>query len=432
MELAAWSNDMKRVELVVRVDRNKCEQFGGMSVWDKLKSGDYPDVSMGSKVPWDRCSICTDLPLYQEALDTFEPSRHKHPGIAVLDFHKALKEKNGIGIRGISVTRADYCEHMLHSANKILPDGRKVFVYNDFPRFFDISFVFIGADRTAKVMVFIVRAGQQFTVPSSVAAAKMGLDDHNVPDPGVKTASVEDAFLERYFLKQSEDKKGEIEKDVVPSQFAGKAIPVLTKSEPDLSEDMLSALSSVPLPSALATTSGLGMVLKPDEFSQVLEGGKDAEPAENISFGAEDFNPALARMLLPALSMRSALGPYIERRVVVVSGSTPQTEKRASSLSSTRLRKIGSVYNSYRHSLMNTVASAQDLLGKTAKSSEVELRKLAEAPAEELFTPLAFRYLKSAFMEDMPFADTKTAMVESKGTASVERGLPSRNTWMGN
>lgn len=55
------------------------------------------------------------------------------------------------------------CEHMrpppekrgVYGPNKILPDGRRVYVINTLPRFFDISFVFIGADKTAKVMAKI-------------------------------------------------------------------------------------------------------------------------------------------------------------------------------------------------------------------------------------------------------------------------------------
>src|SRR3972149_676706 len=47
VELALWNDLMKRVELVVRVDLDKCQNFGGVPVWDKLKSGQFPDVSMG-------------------------------------------------------------------------------------------------------------------------------------------------------------------------------------------------------------------------------------------------------------------------------------------------------------------------------------------------------------------------------------------------
>jgi hypothetical protein len=44
----------------------------------------------------------------------------------------------------------------------ILPDGRQVGVRNDHPRLFDLSFVFIGADRTAKVMAKLASGGHTY------------------------------------------------------------------------------------------------------------------------------------------------------------------------------------------------------------------------------------------------------------------------------
>src|SRR3989304_2345350 len=69
VELAAWNPDMRRVELVTRVDKDKCLQFGGEGAWDKLKRGAFPDVSMGTKVPFDTCSICLDWNMYRGALE---------------------------------------------------------------------------------------------------------------------------------------------------------------------------------------------------------------------------------------------------------------------------------------------------------------------------------------------------------------------------
>ena len=51
---------------------------------------------------------------------------------------------------------------MKEMPGKILPDGRKVFVYNHYPRFFDISFVFIGADRTSFVLEKIASGAGAF------------------------------------------------------------------------------------------------------------------------------------------------------------------------------------------------------------------------------------------------------------------------------
>ncbi len=112
VELATWNPQMHRVELVVYLDRALCAQFDATDVINRIDNGEYPDVSMGCKVPYDVCTIC----------------EHK------------------------SKTPEDYCQHASMMMNKILPDGRKVAVRNDFPKFFDISFVFIGADKTAKTM----------------------------------------------------------------------------------------------------------------------------------------------------------------------------------------------------------------------------------------------------------------------------------------
>ena len=70
-----------------------------------------------------------------------------------------LAEHKKKPIRGISVTRNDYCQHLRFEINKIYPDGKKVRMMNYHPKFFDISHVFIGADKTSKVMAKL--AGEQ-------------------------------------------------------------------------------------------------------------------------------------------------------------------------------------------------------------------------------------------------------------------------------
>lgn len=121
VELATWNPTMHRVELVVYLDRALCMQFDALDIIERIERGEFPDVSMGCKVPYDICTICEN------------PSK----------------------------TRNDYCQHALTMMNKILPDGRKVAVRNDYPKFFDISFVFIGADKTAKVMAKLAQKGNQ-------------------------------------------------------------------------------------------------------------------------------------------------------------------------------------------------------------------------------------------------------------------------------
>jgi mannose-6-phosphate isomerase-like protein (cupin superfamily) len=133
IELAVWNSKMHRVELVVYLDRELCKKFDAYDLIERIEHGEFPDVSMGTKVPFDVCEIC----------------QHK------------------------SKTTKDYCEHARTMLNKILPDGRKVAVRNDYPKFFDISFVFIGADKTAKVMAKLAHKGSQVCMGSVCIAQPM-------------------------------------------------------------------------------------------------------------------------------------------------------------------------------------------------------------------------------------------------------------------
>jgi hypothetical protein len=70
-----------------------------------------------------------------------------------------------------SKTRNDYCACVKQiGMGRVLDDGRRIGVYNYHPRFFDISFVFIGADKTAKVMC---KLASGIVVPQSVADAEL-------------------------------------------------------------------------------------------------------------------------------------------------------------------------------------------------------------------------------------------------------------------
>lgn len=397
VELAAWNDVMKRVELVVRVDYSKCLLFGGTPVWDKLTAGQFPDVSMGSKVPFDTSSITLDWDKYNKAKATYDPKKHRSPGQAILEFHK--KDP----IKGLSITRDDYDDYCLKQMNKILPDGRKVFVYNDFPRFFDISFVFIGADRTAKVMVYIARNGSLESEPSAKVASVLGYTDE-----WEKAAAVKDA----------KDKSAEMDKEVLSIPEAAKAIPLMTKNEPDLPKDMLNALSSVPLDKALSTVSGLGMVLRPREFQRIIlirSGNSDLADdldSKNQTFPKTDestpsgmspdlFMPGLARLLLPLFMDRTALAPAIEHRVTIIASKSSDDDSEPSSHPSDLLRKIGAAYNGYREKVLDIVPHSQNLIQKTATAREYDLVKVASANPEVVFTPLSFMYLCDAFKNEI-------------------------------
>lgn len=441
VEMAVWNDRMKRVELVCRIDYDKCLKFGGMAVWDKLKEGQFPDVSMGSKVCYDLSSITLDRELYQEALATFDPKKHAYPGLAALEFHKKLKAKDGKGIPGLSITRKDYDEWTRNHMNRILPDGRKVWVYNPYPRFFDISFVFIGADRTAKTMYFFIRHGDDRYVPSEEAGEKIASasgiwmpDEPEFIDPFAKVASVHDSVLEQMLGKDAADKKAELKKEIP----ADVAVPLLEKSDKDLPEDAIRALSSVSEGKALGTTSAMGIVLKPKEFQRITlirlgkknladklecEGKVFPKVEEATDLEGAGFLPALAKLLMPLLESRSAFGPFTTTRIVL---SKNNDDTEPTSHSSPELRKIGAAYNGYRQALMDMVATTQDVL-PSAAPADATVAKLASAPVEEVFTHVTFAYFKEAHMPRI--AETHEGVLnQTTKTASVKRATPSQYT----
>jgi hypothetical protein len=408
VELASWNPHMHRVELVVRLDKDRCLAFDGQSTWDKLKAGHYSDVSMGTRVPFDTCSACLDVPLYKEAWSTFDPARHKSPGEAILEFHKRRKARDGLGIRGLSITRSDYCPHARTEMNRIYPDGRKVYVDNDFPRFFDISFVFIGADKIAKVMLKIADSGKRVFVSGAELAEKLGMWE----EPGLEKAAA--------LTVTAKQKSGEIVKEVVPNQLAGKAVPLMCQNEPDLPVD---ELARQPLDKALATTAGLGMVLKPREFQQLVLKALGAgelsdhldqqgqlfpatDESEAVDMPPDRFSAALARTLLPFLQDRSALGPIIERRVIILSAQPSKEAAVKTSHPSPLLRKISAAYNGYRRQLMEHVAGTQQMIEKMAGDRDRDLKGLVALPPEQLFTSLSAQYLKCAFLNEIPAGDS--------------------------
>lgn len=145
---AFYDHRMHRVVLVSELVRDMCESLNALDIYERIERGEFPDSSMGAKVPYDECSICGN------------------------------KARNP----------AEYCRHVnnqdpLFGMNKILADGRKCGVYNHHPRFFDDSFVFVGAERSAKVMSLVndrVKGSNKYTQKI-----------YPFQPPGAKLASVE-------------------------------------------------------------------------------------------------------------------------------------------------------------------------------------------------------------------------------------------------
>jgi hypothetical protein len=115
---------------VVELEREELDE--PVEVFNFEVDQDESYIAQGIAV--HNCSICTDW------------SR------ITGNFRRDLAEHKKKAIRGLSVTTRDYCQHLMFERGRIYPDGRKVFMWNLHPRFFDLSVVFIGADKTSYVL----------------------------------------------------------------------------------------------------------------------------------------------------------------------------------------------------------------------------------------------------------------------------------------
>jgi hypothetical protein len=383
------------------------------------------------KVPYDLCSITTDWELYRKALATYDPKVHRHPGVAALIYHKTVKP-----IRGLSVTRDDYSSYAKNRMNEILPDGRKVFVYNPFPRFFDISFVFIGAEKTSKMMAKLASRAM-VVVPSSYAAEQCGYRDCDFEQSrthkefsGVEKVagsfSLRQKLQEIREKKASQQKRAEITKDIVPSQFMNKAVPLLEKSEPGLSNDTLDRMGEYPLREALSTPTMMGITLKPREFQRITLvrlGKKDLaddldrrgevfghsdEVDKSVSMGGEFISKVLASLLKDSVSERSAFGPPLRRRMIRITISQmPEAEPEPREVQDELLDKVSAAYNGYRELAIEKIASLSEELnrfpdvqaeiyGVDLEDVFVEKTKLAKIDPSLLLGAVPATYLASA------------------------------------
>lgn len=70
--LAVYNTAMRRVELILRIDRAKALKAGHTDVIDKLDNGETVQVSMAVLVPYDLCSSCGNISRDPNGLDSCE------------------------------------------------------------------------------------------------------------------------------------------------------------------------------------------------------------------------------------------------------------------------------------------------------------------------------------------------------------------------
>ena len=288
-----WNANMDRVELIVEVySANK-------DIIEQIENGEVA-VSMGCKIARDRCSICGNL-----------RGQGNPPCVHV---QKHLKE-----IADESTAK----KWSLETGKVILP-GAQVKTYNDTPRFFDISIVYVGADRTAFILGKVA-SDRGMLVPSFAVPESLGLDD---------------AWFEKIAYgitsKTAMDKEIDGSKEKIDGKILGKlkeslnnACDVVYDEEESIPHSLLDSISSTFDPrKVISTLMSLGIVPKPQEFQRIvliamkkpeeaaLFGDTDVVTSASAglkikpemadeTFGEQHFSPELAEMLSRLIPKRS-------------------------------------------------------------------------------------------------------------------------------
>lgn len=363
--LSLLNHKMKRVELIVRLDRVKAKLEGHDGIITRIDAGEFPDVSMGCKVPYDVCSKC----------------------------HNQSK------------TRDDYCEHMrppehlrgIYGPNKILQDGSKIYVINLHPRFFDISFVFIGADKTAKVMAKIASKGNMICMGDVCTVPRISSEVYEltsggilVPESMAKTASVKepcctscgdfDKISSAFQVKTSAKKKlSEIIKQVPAGTFAMRKLKVMESSEPTISTPYLDSMAlGSSLPEILGSALLAGIIFKPEEFQRlVLRKMAEDEIADRLFAKKEVFKQSKdyekvaldfssPTSMLPFLSSviekRAAFGKHFDLRVATSPEDVKIPLPTQTAVEHPLLDKVAAAYNGYRREVLLKLSQAVEVI----------------------------------------------------------------------
>ena len=306
-----WNPILHRVELIVGINRVKAKDMV-----DSLEKGDPVGVSMGCRVPYDVCSICGN-----KAATRKQYCNH-------------LKENM------LSITTPEQARLWSTQTGTKVVAGTQVCAINTRPKFFDISKVYVGADRTAFVL------GK---------AAKTGMINYSADM--AEAEGVTDEMIEKLshigkmsFIK----KKSDIDKEVGsfgPNETDGAVIPCKDVSvvrraldekmmnairvEPTIPNSQLDTFArAMPLNVIMSTMLGMGIQPKPREFQRIvlIRSGEsriadeldkqkivfdhtDDSNVEDIDVSNANFNDLLSKALVQYLTSRSSAPGLIEQRI---------------------------------------------------------------------------------------------------------------------
>jgi hypothetical protein len=295
---AFWNDTMKRVELLLDVDDAKTPNIA-----ERIKSGEFPAVSMGTRVPWDVCNICLNH----------------------------------------APTRAQYCDHLRFQMRDVV-NGVKVAALNPSCKFFDISWVVRPADPNAFMLKKV--ADEMYEIKYSGAAAGEYLDEMEER----KLAAHKIAVIDKVVQGIPVDAKSN-NIDPMHLQNVCKMQPTamsMSQGLPELPDSILRQLaSSCSLPDIFTSTLAMGMPLCTREVVKItiyrqmpgapnMDGVADAAVSArqpmmdlfqehpqmldssegNLDIDQCHLNPKVAEIIGTGMEKRSGIYEYLKRKYV--------------------------------------------------------------------------------------------------------------------
>ena len=295
-----WNPSMHRVELLVDLEDAKAPDLA-----ERIAAGEFPPVSMGTRVKYDVCSICGNR----------------------------------------APTRAQYCDHLKFQMRDVI-EGKKVAALNPSPKFFDISWVFRPADATAFMLKKVAENTQYEVISGARAGEYIDRMDHQ------KAAAHKLAVINKVVQGIPVDAKTE---KMDPTELGAiqQMRPLALeagKNTPDFPEEFLQDLSKHPLPKIFSSLSAAGLIRLstpevtkivmyknyptgsvPEElldktvgaqqgilelfedFPQILDQLKSSGALSSLD---SDIDSEIVKSAAPYIEKRSGMGQYLNRRFV--------------------------------------------------------------------------------------------------------------------
>lgn len=297
-----WNPTMHRVELLVDLDDAKAPDLA-----ERIAAGEFPPVSMGTRVRFDVCNYCGNR----------------------------------------APTRKQYCDHLRFHMKEVI-NGLTVCALNPSPKFFDISWVFKPADRTA-FMLKKVAESVPYELLSGADAGEY-LDRVEQQKLAAQKLAIMDKIVQGIPLDAKTDGVSEHECSSL-HQLRPMALEA-GRNTPDLPDSVLRSMSRFPMQNILSSTMATGLMqLSTPEMTKIImfktfpkDGGGVSDEILDKSVAAQQgvFNllaeyPQILDMLtrsgsldlskenveedivkeaFPYMCKRAGIGEYLKRRFV--------------------------------------------------------------------------------------------------------------------